>query len=275
MNYLIAGEIGEATTVICPKATVGVEPLQGHRIVRNTPVMRGMLEDFEIPYSVFLFESGVLRGGGGKGVLQALEDDPQEHLSFDVPALFDALIEFASPILLDQGELVNVNWDAESQEADLCMKFGGTLRGKEFRVFEFDRCVLDSTVEGSAAPNLSFRDLARVVQVEQAQFKAEGFFEKYDIVHVDPELKTPITSIHTHRGFVTVFAQAKASLEEVQDSLERFLEDPKISDMNRSPIAKPHMFSVCHKNSPQFCPVTVSEVSQTEWIVEGLVGGVG
>lgn len=271
LNYALAGETGQSPRTVCPRAFAGSIPLLGHRVVRSTPFMKDVLEDMGVDYdSEFFFESGVLRGKRGAGVFEPLADEPQPHLSFDEQQLMNELVEFASPELYDNAKLEVLNWDRDNQEADVCLEFFN--KGKsEFKVFEFDSCVLDASLEGSAVPNKSFRDEFRIVRIQNPIFKRVTAAEarKFDIIHVDRELGSPIDRFHTQGEFVTAFVRAsEITLSEIQDALEQFFVDPKIYDWNNKPVSLPHLLSVCKNKSPHFTPWSVANLSEVEQIVQ-------
>ncbi len=233
--------------------------------------MRQALEEFEVDYdSEFFFESGVLRGKRGAGVFEALSDDPQPHLAFDEQQLMSELVSFASPELYDSATLEVLNWEREDQEADVCLKFMNS--GKpEFKVLEFDNCVLDASLEGPAVPNKSFREEYQIVRIQHPLFKRVTAAEarKFDIIHVDRELGSPIDRFHTQGEFVTAFVRgSENSLFEIQDALEQFFVDPKIYDWNNKPVSLPHLLSVCKTKSPHFVPWSISNLSEVEQIAQ-------
>jgi len=275
----LSGSKGQDVDFVCPRLHAGNQPLLGHRLARDSKFMRNVLNEFDIQFDdEFSFESGILKGDAGEpGILSPLGDQPLPHLAFDNQLLIHELLEFISPTLLDSATLVDLHWDPEAQEADLCLRYFDRSSNIEHKVFDFDACVLDCSLEGQAVPNGSFRNNFQVLRIHNAEFRAESCYRKvqrFDMIHVDRKLGSNIDKFHTHGELTTVFFRDRdLTLEQIQDELAQFIVDPNIYDWNNKPVALPHVLSACRPGSAHFVPLPCADLSVVESISQHIVSG--
>lgn len=271
LNWKLLDHEDQDTNVVWPKSHIGQMPLIGHRVVRDTPFMREALDYFECDYDEeFFFFSGVIDSDVS---LQPLDDEPYPCLAFDSNLLMKRLVEFASPLRLDEMQVTDTNWDSELQEADICISHKQGRSGQVYEVLEFDQCVIDSGISGPSVPNKSFENNFQVLRIENAEFKFSDYLraQSFDVIHVDPALGSIIDKFHTHGDLTTVFVPYGYSIERIQDALKKFVYDPQFYDWNTAPVTIPHMMSLCGHKSPHFVPWTLSELSEVELIAKELV----
>lgn len=268
LNWAILGHKDQDTEFVWPRSVVGEQPLIGHRIVRDTAFMRDVLQEFDCDFDEeFYFNSAVITE---QGEMEPLDDEPFPCLAFDTQLLLSSLIEFASPKIRPGARIENLNWDAEAQEADICISYrdSGPV---EYEVLEFDNCVIDCTVSGPAAPHKSFRDNHQVVR-----FQCDGFWsagraksQRYDVIHISPERNNIIDRLHTHGELTTAFIRGSYSIEEVLDSLKDVAIEPKLYDWNNRPVYIPHLMSVSKQAT--FVPWTMKELSEVQYLAQEVV----